>query len=166
MKQERKFVVDILFVLALFGVFAISALVLVTIGADVYQHTVRDMSKNYDSRTATAYITEKVRRADARLEDGSRAVTIGDFVDTPALILTDEINGERFATYLYYHEGWLRELYIRENSYFGDEMLDAGQKILELDSLEYSQPDERLIHVNMMLPDQTSKTLYLSLKCN
>ena len=42
--QEKHFIVDILFVLALFGVFAVSALALVTIGADVYQHTVEDMS--------------------------------------------------------------------------------------------------------------------------
>ena len=42
--QEKHFIVDILFVLALFGVFAVSALALVTIGADVYQHTVEDIS--------------------------------------------------------------------------------------------------------------------------
>ena len=45
-KQEKHFIVDILFVLALFGVFAVSALALVTIGADVYQHTVEDMGVN------------------------------------------------------------------------------------------------------------------------
>ena len=60
--QEKHFIVDILFVLALFGVFAVSALSLVTIGADVYQHTVEDMSVNYDSRTAVSYIMEKVRQ--------------------------------------------------------------------------------------------------------
>ena len=54
MKQEHSFIVDVLFVLALFGVFAISALVLVTIGADVYQHTVQDMSANYEPRTAVS----------------------------------------------------------------------------------------------------------------
>ena len=62
--QEKHFIVDILFVLALFGVFAVSALSLVTIGADVYQHTVEDMSVNYDSRTAVSYIMEKVRQSD------------------------------------------------------------------------------------------------------
>ena len=55
-KQEKHFIVDILFVLALFGVFAVSALALVTIGADVYQHTVEDMGVNYESRTAVSYI--------------------------------------------------------------------------------------------------------------
>ena len=62
--QEKHFIVDILFVLALFGVFAVSALALVTIGADVYQHTVEDMSVNYESRTAVSYILEKVRQND------------------------------------------------------------------------------------------------------
>ena len=61
-KQEKHFIVDILFVLALFGVFAVSALALVTIGADVYQHTVEDMGVNYESRTAVSYIMEKVRK--------------------------------------------------------------------------------------------------------
>lgn len=50
---------DILFVLALFGVFAVSALSLVTIGADVYQHTVEDMSVNYDSRTAVSILWKR-----------------------------------------------------------------------------------------------------------
>ena len=63
-KQEKHFIVDILFVLALFGVFAVSALALVTIGADVYQHTVEDMGVNYESRTAVSYIMEKVRQND------------------------------------------------------------------------------------------------------
>ena len=58
-KQEKHFIVDILFVLALFGVFAVSALALVTIGADVYQHTVEDMGVNYESRTAVSYIMEQ-----------------------------------------------------------------------------------------------------------
>lgn len=63
-KQEKHYIVDILFVLALFGVFAVSALALVTIGADVYQHTVEDMGVNYESRTAVSYIMEKVRQND------------------------------------------------------------------------------------------------------
>ena len=61
-KQEKHYIVDILFILALFGVFAVSALDLVTIGADVYQHTVEDMGVNYESRTAVSYIMEKVRK--------------------------------------------------------------------------------------------------------
>lgn len=164
-KQERHFVVDVLFVLALFGVFAISALVLVTVGADVYQHTVRDMSRNYDDRTAIAYITEKIRQSDYTLSDGSHAVTLGLLEQQPALILTDEWNGEEYDTYLYLHNGWLKELYTRRDSYIGDNMLDAGQNILRLDALEYQLFGDELLSVSMTTPDGETRQLYLSLHC-
>lgn len=166
MKQERHFVVDILFVLALFGVFAVSALVLVTIGADIYQHTVNDMNTNYDSRTAIAYITEKIRQSDCVLSDGTPAVSIGTLEQTPALILTDELDGEYYCTYLYLHDGWLRELYMRQGAYLGDNMEDAGKNILELESLSYEQAAPNLLRVTMCMPDGNTKALALSLRCH
>lgn len=166
MKQERHFVVDILFVLALFGVFAVSALVLVTIGADIYQHTVNDMNTNYDSRTAIAYITEKIRQSDCVLSDGTPAVSIGTLEQTPALILTDELDGEYYCTYLYLHDGWLRELYMRQGAYLGDNMEDAGKNILELESLSYEQAAPNLLRVTMCMPDGNTKDLALSLRCH
>lgn len=166
MKQERHFVVDILFVLALFGVFAVSALVLVTIGANVYQHTVSAMNTNYDSRTAIAYITEKIRQSDCVLSDGTPAVSIGTLEQTPALILTDELDGEYYCTYLYLHDGWLRELYMRQGAYLGDNMEDAGKNILELESLSYEQAAPNLLRVTMCMPDGNTKALALSLRCH
>lgn len=166
MKQERHFVVDILFVLALFGVFAVSALVLVTIGADIYQHTVNDMNTNYDSRTAISYITEKIRQSDCVLSDGTPAVSIGTLEQTPALILTDELDGEYYCTYLYLHDGWLRELYMRQGAYLGDNMEDAGKNILELESLSYEQAAPNLLRVTMCMPDGNTKALALSLRCH
>ena len=166
MIQERHFVVDILFVLALFGVFAVSALVLVTIGADIYQHTVNDMNTNYDSRTAIAYITEKIRQSDCVLSDGTPAVSIGTLEQTPALILTDELDGEYYCTYLYLHDGWLRELYMRQGAYLGDNMEDAGKNILELESLSYEQAAPNLLRVTMCMPDGNTKDLALSLRCH
>ena len=85
-KQEKHFIVDILFVLALFGVFAVSALALVTIGADVYQHTVEDMGVNYESRTAVSYIMEKVRQ-----NDTADSIFLTDLENVPALCMLSEI---------------------------------------------------------------------------
>lgn len=165
MKQERHFVVDILFVLALFAVFTVSALVLVTIGADVYQHTVQDMSQNYDSRTAMAYITEKIRRSDCLLENGQPAAELGTLENQPALMLTDDINGEYYTTYLYLYDGWLKELYIRQDSYPGENVAEAGQNIMKLRTLEYRQISDNLLSVSMTTPDGETKQLYLSLHC-
>ena len=57
-------IVDFLFVLGLFFTFTISAIFLVLIGSAVYKNTVTRMDQNYDTRTAFAYITEKVRQGD------------------------------------------------------------------------------------------------------
>lgn len=165
LKQEKHFVVDILFVLALFGVFAISALVLITIGADVYQHTARDMSRNYDDRTAIAYITEKIRQSDETLSDGSYAVSLGLLEQQPALILTDEWGGEAYCTYLYLHDGWLKELYIRKGADIGNDILNAGQNIIRLEALQYDLPEENLLSVSMTLSDGKIRQLQLSLHC-
>jgi hypothetical protein len=145
MRQEKHFIVDILFVLALFGIFAVSALVVVTIGADIYQRTVQDMSSNYDSRTAISYLTEKVRRADS--------------------LLSDEQEGERFCTLLYYHDGYLKELFMREGADLGGDAAAAGEKILQLSDLEYRFLSDRLLSVSMTLPDGETKKLYLTLRC-
>ena len=88
LEQEKHFIVDILFVLALFGVFAVSALALVTIGADVYQHTVEDMGVNYESRTAVSYIMEKVRQ-----NDTADSIFLTDLENVPALCMLSEIDG-------------------------------------------------------------------------
>lgn len=164
-KQEKHFIVDVLFVLALFGVFAVSALIVVTIGADVYQHTVRDMSRNYDSRTAIAYVAEKLRQADTAMEDGTPAIRLSTLSGQPALALMSGQDDEVFCTWLYLHDGYLRELYVREDADLGGSMLDAGEKILALSDLEYALVSDRLISVSMTLPDGQSVLLYLSVRC-
>lgn len=165
-RQDKHFVVDILFVLALFGVFAVSALTVVTIGADVYQRTVQDMSRNYDTRTAVSYLTQKVRQADCLLPDGTPGVSLSRLSGCPALVLTEDIDGEAYCTWLYLHDGFLRELCIREGTSPGEDVLSAGQKILALSSLTLAQPEDNLLTVTMTLADGSSRELSLSLHCH
>ena len=125
--QEKHFIVDILFVLALFGVFAVSALALVTIGADVYQHTVEDMGVNYESRTAVSYILEKVRQ-----NDTTDSISLATLEDTPALCMLSRIEDETYCTYLYFYDGHLKELFMREGTSLGGQVLPAGTDISKL----------------------------------
>ena len=126
MKQEHSFIVDVLIVLALFGVFAISALVLVTIGADVYQHTVQDMSANYETRTAVSYLTEKVHQNDITSAEGESNACITTLNGTPTLMLSQEVNEEVYSTYLYLYDGYLKELFMQQNNSLGGNSLEAG----------------------------------------
>ena len=161
MRQEKHFIVDILFVLALFGVFAVSALALVTIGADVYQHTVQDMSTNYESRTAVSYITEKIRQSDT---DGS--VLLTTLEEVPALCLTSQLEGETYCTYLYLYDGQLKELFMKQGASLGGSVLPAGTDILPLSELAFSYAAEDLLQIDLRTPTGASHHFYVHLHCS
>lgn len=166
MKQEKNFIVDVLFVLALFGVFTISALMLVTVGADVYRHTVDDMGRNYETRTSVAYITEKIRQNDTSLpgEDSQQSITIGTLSDTPALMMMRDIDGELYCTYLYLHDGYLKELFVKSGSYPGENALAAGQEIFSLKELSMEQPAPNLLSFELTTPDGENHSFCVSLR--
>ena len=91
-KRERH-IIDILFVIALFCIFALSAIFLISVGADIYGKTVSHMEANFNSRTAFAYVTEKIRQSDQA--DG---ISLGEIDGRPALLLSRNLNGTDYIT--------------------------------------------------------------------
>ncbi len=158
MEKQKSHIVDVLFVLALFGVFALSALVLTSIGADVYRHTVQNMQENYETRTAASYLEEKVRRGEDPV--------IVTFSGVRALSLPEEIGGTSYTTLLYYHDGYLRELYARSDADLGNDILSAGQKITELGDMTMEQLDDSMIRVTLTLTDGKTQSLLLHVYSN
>ena len=55
---------ELLFVFALFFVFAVCAVTLLLVSANSYERTVRLTEENYDTRTALAYLSQKIRQND------------------------------------------------------------------------------------------------------
>lgn len=167
--QEKHFIIDILFVLILFGVFTVSALMLVTIGSEVYRHTVDDMGKNYDTRTCISYITEKIRQNDTVVAADSSLteahIRIATLTGEPALMLTQDINGEAYCTYLYLYDGYLRELLTKSGSYLGEDTLSAGQKIIELSDFHAEWISENLLTVQLTTTDGEIHKLFVSPHC-
>ena len=99
-KENGRHMIDLLFVLSLFCVFAVSSVVLILFGADIYNKTVSSMNNNYASRTSVAYITEKVRQSD--IYD---SVRIDDSLGYKRLLMARKINGMEYATSLYEYNG-------------------------------------------------------------
>lgn len=163
MHQEKRFIVDVLFVLALFGLFAVSALMLVTVGADVYKHTVDDMSSNYETRVSVSYIAEKIRQNDSVTLPENGSISIALLGDAPALLLEQEINEEIYNTYLYFHQGYLKELLVRKGSFIGENSLTAGQEIMALSSFSISQVSEGLLSISLTTTDGIAKELFIYL---
>lgn len=136
-----------------------SALVLVILGASVYRQTVSYMDENYTARTAYSYLTEKVRQND--LYD---SVSLGQFENTDALVLTQEINNTVYATYLYLYDGSLRELFMRQGSDIGADPLSAGQEILSLKDWSLEMCGDHLLRIELTLEDDTNKELFIALR--
>lgn len=157
LKQENRHIVDVLFVLALFCVFAISALMLVMLGANVYQKTVDDMDHNYNSRTAFSYVTEKIRQ-----NDTSSAVSAGTLDGRPAILLSQEFDGKLFTTYLYEYDGYLTELFTGTEPDLGSDILKAGHPLIPLKDFTLTEVKPSLYRFVLTTEDAENLTLYIS----
>ena len=134
MKREKiQHHMDGLLLLLLFGVFAVCVLSVLLTGARAYRRlTLRDQEA-YRRRTCVQYLATRVRQAD---ED--QAVAVEQFGGSDALCFRQSIVGEEYVTRIYVHDGWLMELYTAQDAELEPE---AGERVMELDSLELSLED-------------------------
>ena len=102
---------DLLFTLGLFCVFAAAAFILVMIGIQAYQTTVTNMQDTYSTRTALSYVAEKLRQYDT-----AGSVSLGEVEGHTALVLSDQLNGTTYYTYIFADEENLYELTVREGT--------------------------------------------------
>lgn len=98
--ERKNHVIDGAFALALFGVFALCAVMLVLLGARVYSKVASGMSK-MDAPMILSYVTEKLRSC-----GGSGNVSLGEDGE---LLLWEESSGENYATWIYQADGCLME---------------------------------------------------------
>ena len=82
------------------------------------------MNRNYEIRTTSSYLTEKVHQSDT-----ITGVSVVDFSIGPALALTSKQNNQAYTTYIYYYDGSLKELFVKEDTAFTP---SAGQTIVQL----------------------------------
>ncbi len=154
---DRGHLIDFLFTLALFCVFALSALAVVMIGADVYRSTVAEMRRSYDSRTSVTYIAEKIRQ-----NDRAGAVSVQAFGDGDALVLEQTVNGSVYETYIYADGGKLRELLIPQ----GLELEPAdGQSIMEITEFHVELTEDRLVRLEVISADGTVSQMSVAPRC-
>lgn len=152
--RQQRHIIDVLFVLALFGIFALSSIFLITIGANIYGKTITNMESNFDTRTALAYITEKVRQADLENQ-----ISVGDLDGCPALIISSGTEENQYKTYLYEYQGTLKELMMKQDIQLSP---SAGQDILTVSDFELSPVNSRLINCCITIDNEQSYDLFIS----
>lgn len=157
-RREQEHSVDVFFILALFCVFAGSAVLVMTFGANVYQRTVSHMEENYNARVSLSYLANQVRQHD---ENG--CITLETLEDHPALVLADGPDSS-YATFIYYNDGALRELYCeRKNPLTADD----GLVIVELSGWDIALDEQQgRLSVQAVDKDGRSRSLLLSLRAS
>lgn len=135
-QTRQRHVIDLVFPIALFFVFAASALVVLILAADIYASTTNHFQVNDESRTALAYISEKIRQNDT---DG--ALSIATIEQTDCIALSQDFNGTLCTTYIYEYEGMLKELFIQNGVSIS---LQNGTDIMELSALSIEELDNQL----------------------
>ena len=154
-KTATRHMIDILFALSLFCVFAFSSVILILFGADIYKKTVATMDSNYASRTSVAYITEKIRQSDTY-----DTIFIDHTAGYERLMMTREIDGLTYATSLYEYNGYLYELFARTDI---DLAADAGQQVIPISQLDFYLISDSLLCVSFVDETQKASTIYISL---
>ena len=138
-KAKRNHSIDFLFPIILFFIFALMALLVMLLSANVYGKITNNSSMNYTAHTSVAYISQKVRSC-----DNGGNIHIGEIGGRQCLIIDQEYSGSDYCTYIYSFGGSLMELFARADA---EAKPESGQKLLDISSLEISYVDDDLLKV-------------------
>lgn len=92
-----------------------------------------------DDRLITSYFHTKIHS-----NDKAEAISIVQFGNKDALMFKDETLDGIYLNIIYCHDGWLKELYIPENT---KPELDSGEKIYQMSELSLYSDSPNLIEV-------------------
>ena len=151
-KTSSSYSLDTVFVMTLFLIFALTVLSVLMSGANVYKNTVKTMNERYQSRTCISYISAKVRHSNP----GS--VYITDFDGVKTLALSETANDSEYLTYIYYYDGYVKELYFEKGLDFTP---SDGQDILKMNNLSFAD-EGKMIKVECTDTDNEVTSVLIS----
>ena len=159
LEQKRNHTIDTVFVICLMLLFVLSALSVIAIGASIYKNNVGKMADNSSHRVACAYITEKVRQA-----DNNGLVSIEEIFGENALVLSEEVGGTLYNTYIYDYDGELMELFARAD--MGTFYPQSGQKIMKIGSFDIEEVTEDLFKAVVVFDSGYEDYIYIARRSN
>lgn len=153
--EKKRHMIDIIFIFLLIGVFAISSVTLLVLGADVYKKTVRDDRQTTSIRTAALYFHQKLHSSDqedavrlTRLESGQQALVLSE--------------GE-METWIFLSGDSLHEAVVKKGTTVTEHF---GQPVVSLSRLTYQPLKPDLLRITAAAPDGTKIQTDLFLHCS
>jgi len=151
--------IDTVFVLIIFCIFAVSVLMVLMLGAGIYQNMTDISREEQDERTALSYIRTKIRNNDIH-----GRIVIDEFGGLPALVYDEHFYDRHFRTSIYHYDGWIREMFADAELEFypGD-----GHLVMPLDNITFEELDNGLFLITsgtrrLILSPRTSGARTLS----
>lgn len=144
-----------LMALVLFGLFAVCILSVILTGAGVYRKLTERDQVTYEKRTAVQYLTTKVRQADT-----AGWISAEEFEGLEALVISEDIGGTVYKTWIYCYDGYIRELFAAADSQM---TLDTGEKVMEARGLQV-QVDGADVYAELTAADGTVQNVVLHLR--
>ena len=154
-QQNRQHITDLIFVLALFCVFAVSSILLVTLGSTVYRHILDTSNQNYSVRTPSAFLVEKFRQ-----NGGYQRITVENgFGDSDAIVITEVIGDSEFVTKIYVDDGYLKELFTQKDANLQP---SAGDQIIPCQDFHVQELKDNLYHISYKTEDDQNLSVYVT----
>lgn len=153
-RDQNGHTIDLIFPIAVFSVFAASALAVLLLAANIYNKQTADADANYMSRISLFYVNEKIHQND---KDGGISVKTIEGQD--CLALETSLNDVLYTTYIYEHEGMLKELFIRNDV---TAHLKDGKAIMEIRDFTIEIIGKGLYRFSSLDPDGNIQSLITS----
>lgn len=142
-----------LFTILLLFIFILFTLFLSGMGAAIYKNCTANLNENYTSRTAIAYLSEKIRQHNSK-----DSIYLSEIEGHEALVFRELIHDEPFLTYIYHYNNALYELFTREDTAAA---VQSGSPVVALQDLiiqteTVADTAMPLLHVTVFGPEGDS----------
>lgn len=145
-------------VTALLLIFALIALAIVSQGAQTYGTISATMEDNYDIRTSLSYVATKIRQGDVL---GAISIEETPF-GVQSLVLTEQDGEDSYKTWIYFHEGAMREFYGYDDLEFQG---DDGNVIVNLNSFTVSMNENNLVDITVENNNDIAQSISVATRC-
>jgi len=141
--------------LLLFAVFSICAVSSLLFGVESYRNVVKTADEVYETRTPAQYVLTKLRQANA-----PDAIGYESFADGDMLVISENIDGEEFATKIYVSDGSMYEMFAEKSMEF---LPGEGEKMFDMGEMTVSEADG-LLTIGLETLDGEADNIFFEMK--
>jgi hypothetical protein len=140
-----------MFTITLLCIFAMVAIFVAVMGAQVYKSSAEKMQANFDTRLSLVYFAQKIRSCPGE------NIEVKEAFGGQALVLYEDYDGKTFASWIFVSGGNLYEAMLEDGA---TPTRGSGQVIMQLESMDVQLRDS-MIDIKIVKSDGTDDSITL-----